>query len=345
MQFSTHPPTTHRLVYPVAALLLVLAFSFTATAADRYPKINLIAGYAVDPDWPKVPIDIHLDQIAGVTVDSKGRVWLFNRADPPVQVYSPAGDFLFSWGDGLFKGPHYLRIDHEGNVWTTDFRRHLVRKFTQEGKLLLTLGTPDEAGDDESHLSGPTDVAVSPTGDVFVSDGYGNNRVVHFDRDGNFVKSFGGLGVDAGQLSQPHSIAMDSKGLLYVCERNNGRIQIFNQAGKSLGQWRNLINPWGIHITPTDDIFVCGSTPARWTERGNLGNPPHDQILMRFDVTGRALELWGFPLAKDGELEPGHLDWMHGMGFDNEGNLYVGDVDENSPVHRVQKFVRLPAER
>lgn len=343
--------TTFRI--PSTLLLLSSLLLVTAIAAiypqqvfaAPYPKINLAAGYEVVPDWPKKPVEIAWDQIAGVSVDKQGRVWLFNRADPPVQVYSAEGDFLFSWGDGLFKGPHYLRIDHEGHVWTTDYRRHLVRKFTEDGKLLLTLGTADEKGDDETHLSGPTDVAVSPAGDIFVSDGYGNNRVVHYDKEGNFVKSFGELGVELGQLSQPHSIAMDSQGRLYVCERNNGRIQIFDQSGKTLGAWKNLINPWGIHITPSDDIFVCGSTPARWTERGNLGNPPHDQILMRFDTTGRALELWGFPLAKDGELEPGHLDWMHGMGMDNAGNLYISDVDENSPVHRLQKFKRLPAER
>ena len=98
-------------------------------------------------------------------------------------------------------------------------------------------------------------------------------------------------------------------------------------------------------LDSADEIFVCGSTPARWTERGNLGNPPHDQILMKFDTTGRALELWAFPLAKEGELVSGHLDWMHGMGFDDAGNVYFGDVDENSPTHRVQKFVRLEKEQ
>lgn len=313
--------------------------------AAPYPKVNLSAGYEVDPAWPKKPASLPWEQIAGVAVDGQGRVWTFNRAEPPVQVFSAAGDFLFSWGEGLFSGPHYLRIDQEGKVWTADYKRHLVRKFEQDGKLLLTIGTPDEAGEDELHLSGPTDMAISPAGDVFISDGYGNNRIVHFDRDGKFVKTWGTLGVGPGQLSQPHGIAMDSKGLLYVCERNNGRIQVFNQAGESLTQWRNLINPWGIHINSHDEIFVCGSTPARWTERGNLGNPPHDQILMKFDTTGRALELWAFPLAKEGELVPGHLDWMHGMGFDDAGNVYFGDVDENSPTHRVQKFVRLEKEQ
>ena len=334
-----------RFLSMLPSLTMAVLISGMAHAAGAYPKINLASGYQVDPAWPKKPASLPWEQIAGVAVDAQGRVWTFNRAEPPVQVFSAEGEFLFSWGEGLFSGPHYLRIDQEGKIWTADYKRHLVRRFEQDGKLLLTIGTPDVAGEDESHLSGPTDMAISPAGDVFISDGYGNNRIVHFDRDGKFVKTWGTLGVAPGQLSQPHGIAMDSQGLLYVCERNNGRIQVFNQAGESLAQWRNLINPWGIHINSRDEIFVCGSTPARWTERGNLGNPPHDQILMKFDTTGRALELWAFPLAKEGELVSGHLDWMHGMGFDDAGNVYFGDVDENSPTHRVQKFIRLEKEQ
>ena len=335
---------------PTRALLCVafigaLSLSAPCHAVPNYPKVNLVSGYQVDPDWPKKPANIEWKQIAGITVDKQGRVWIANRMDPPVQVYSPEGEFLFSWGDGVITGAHYLRFDREGHVWSADIKRHVVRKFTEDGKLLLTLGTLDEPGEDETHLNAPTDMVVTPAGDVFVTDGYGNNRIVHFGKDGKFVKTWGKMGVEAGQLSQPHSIAMDSKGLLYVCERNNGRIQVFNQAGESLAQWRNLINPWGIYINTRDEVFVCGSTPARWTEKANLGNPPQDQILMKFDTTGRALELWAFPLVKDGNLEPGHLDWAHGMGIDEAGNVYFGDVNENAPHHRVQKFLRLEKEQ
>lgn len=314
-------------------------------AAPAYPKVNLSAGYAVDPDWPRKPDGISWKQIAGVSVDRQGRVWIANRADPPIQVYSPEGDFLFSWGDGVITGAHYLRFDHEGNVWSADMKRHVVRKFSESGELLLTLGTLDESGEDNTHLNAPTDMVISKAGDVFVSDGYGNNRIVHFDKKGKFVKTWGSMGVEAGQLSQPHSIAMDSRGLLYVAERNNGRIQVFNQAGESLAQWRNLINPWGIYINSKDEVFVCGSTPARWTEKTNLGNPPHDQILMKFDTTGRALELWAFPILEGAQPEPGHLDWAHGMGFDDAGNVYFGDVNENNAQHSVQKFLRLEKEQ
>jgi len=310
-----------------------------------YPKINLAVGYEVDPDWPRKPSNISWRYMTGVAVDNEEQVWTLNAIDPPVQVYDRSGKLTKTWGDGLFKGPHYLRIDQEGNIWIADYIRHVVRKFTPDGEVLLTLGTMDEPGDDEAHLNRPTDMAISPNGDVFVTDGYGNNRIVHYDAQGRFVKTWGKLGVDSGDLSQPHSIALDSQGRLYVAERNNARIQLFDQEGNSLGQWRHLINPWGIWISPQDEIYVCGSAPARWTERGNLGNPPTDQLLLKFDTTGRVLELSVFPMVQDGKMEAGKLDWVHGIAVDSEGNLYLSDVADNSPAHRVQKFNRLPSER
>ncbi len=313
--------------------------------AGPYPKVNLAVGYKVDPSWPRKPANIPWRFVTGVCVDKSDRVWVVNQQNPPVQVYSTEGEFLFSWGDNQFKYPHHVHVDRDGNVWIADFRTHTVREFTPKGELLLTLGTPDAPGEDEKHLNGPTAAVTSPSGDVFVSDGYGNNRVVHFDANGRFVKAWGRLGQAAGELSQPHAIAIDSRGRLYVAERNNCRIQIFDQQGKSLDQWRNLINPWSIWITPDDQVLVCGSTPARWGPAGNLGNPPHDAIVMKFNTDGRALELWSFPLVRDAKMEPGCIDWVHGIAADSKGDLYLSDVADESPAHRVQKFIRLPAER
>lgn len=327
----------------VAAVLFTLVLCVRSNG--QYPKVNLAVGYEVQADWPKRPENIKWRYVTGVAVDKNDNVWIINAQDPPVQVYDREGNFLDAWGTGQFVLPHFLRIDHEGNVWAADFRHHTVRKFTPKGELLLTLGVPNEAGDDERHLNGPTDMAITPSGEIFVTDGYGNNRILHFSADGKLIKTWGGLGVNAGQLSQPHSIVVDSKGLLYVAERNNCRIQVFDQNGNSLAQWRNLVNPWGLCLTGEDELFVCGSSPKRWTELGNLGNPPTDQLVFKLSTQGVAQELWTFPLCRPGEQLPGHLDWVHGIGVDSQGDLYLSDVADESASHRVQKFKRLPAER
>ncbi len=326
-------------------VLVCAALAARAEAGPPYPKVNLSVGYRVDPNWPDKPADYKWKFAVSVWVDKQDRVWTLNFADPPVQVYSTEGKLLDAWGQGRFGYPHHIHVDREGNVWIADFRSHLVQKFTPKGDLLLTLGTPQEPGNDETHFNGPTGTVTSPEGDVFISDGYGNDRVVHFDAHGHFVKAWGRLGQGPGELSQPHAIAMDSKGRLYVAERNNCRIQVFDQNGKSLAEWRHLINPWGIWITERDEVLVCGSSPARWGELGNLGNPPQDAVVIKFDTTGRALEQWSFPLVKDGHMVPGAVDWVHGIAADSGGNLYLGDVADDSPAHRVQRFVRLKPDR
>jgi len=250
-----------------------------------------------------------------------------------------------SWGEGQLQYPHHIHIDREGNVWIADISLHVVRKFTPEGKVLLTLGTPGEPGKDETHLNRPTSTATAPSGDVFVADGYGNDRILHFDAQGKFVKEWGKLGVGKGELSLPHSLALDSKGRLYVGERNNCRVQVFDQDGKSLAEWRHLINPWGIWISPKDEVYVCGSSPVHWGEGTNLGGVPHDQMVIKFDTTGRALELWTFPLPENSEPRVGVVDWVHGIAVDSKGNLYLGGVSDEGKSHRVHKFVRIPPKR
>jgi hypothetical protein len=319
--------------------------SAAGLALAAYPKINLAVGYQVDPQWPQKPAEIRWRFVTGVAVDQQDRVWMINEIEPQVQIYNAEGKLVGAWRGLGFRAPHSVRIDHEACVWITDYQRHLVQKFSPQGKLLLTLGTPDKPGADAAHFNRPTDVAVSRQGDVFVTDGYGNNRIVHFDRQGKFVKTWGQLGVGPGDLSQPHSIVLDSQGRLYVGERNNCRIQVFDQQGRSLAQWRNLVNPWCLWMTPADELLVSGSAPKRWTARHNLGNPPTDQLVIKFNTDGRALELWTFPLAQPSHLVPGELDWIHAIAADSAGNLYLGDVADNSPAHRLQKFRRLPAER
>ncbi len=308
-----------------------------------YPRVTLSATYAVDPSWPRRPEGFEPGACPGICVADEGLVWVFTRGTPPVQVYTAEGKFVRSWGEDLVTrtpkgfGSHQIEIDRRGHVWLVDAPGNVVRECTPEGKLLRTLGTPGEAGCDEAHFNRPTDVAIAPDGDVFVTDGYGNARVVHFDARGRFVNAWGKLGTGPGEFSIPHSIVLDSKGRVYVADRNNARVQVFDPDGRFLAQWQNLLVPWTLWISDRDEIWACGSSPMAWREEdANLGCPPKDQLFMKLDTTGRVLQLWTAPKGADGEEQPGDLNWVHGLALDAQGNIYAGDI----MGQRAQKFVR-----
>ncbi|HXG10289.1 MAG TPA: peptidyl-alpha-hydroxyglycine alpha-amidating lyase family protein [Gemmataceae bacterium] len=315
----------------------LLAFTPVLAAQAKYPKVNTAIAYVVDPSWPQRPADVQWDAMPGIAVDAQDRIYLFTRASPPVQVYDSNGKFIRGWGQEHIKRAHHIRIDPEGNVWCADIGCHVVYKFTPEGKLLLTLGTKDHAGCDPSHFNQPTDMAITPSGDIFVSDGYGNARIVHFDRHGKYVKEWGRLGSKPGEFSIPHAIAVDSRGRLYVADRNNARVQVFDQSGRLLDVWSNLVVPWGLWVTKKDEIWVCGSSPTQWRETdSNLGVPPKDQLFMKFNPDGKLLQLWAVPKGVDGLEKPGELNWVHALAVDSHGNIYAGDIVGK----RAQKFVR-----
>ncbi len=336
-----------RSVLACSALLLVALVAGQPVVLAENPgfaKEPVVVEYDVDPSWPQYPDEVsQTGWVSGIAVDAKDQVWFFKKGPNPVQVYTAEGKFVRTWGKGDFVNPHHLRIDHEGNIWVADFGLHIVQKYTPEGKLLMTLGTRGEKGEDESHFNMPTDMVVTPSGDIFVTDGYGNRRVVHFDKDGKFIKTWGEYGSAPGQFVLPHAIVMDSKGLLYVADRNSGRIQVFNQEGKVLDQWANLIMPWGLSINADDQIWVCGSSPHWWVRDGKA--PEYkDQLLMRFSTDGRLRQVWSIPLGDIGpdknkpdvsKLQPGDAVGVHCIAQDSKGNLYVGDIYGE----RAQKFV------
>jgi hypothetical protein len=329
--------TTHWL----ALVILVLFVPLAAMAQDKepkYPKVNVATGFVVDAKWPQKPPAAQWSDMPGIVVDAQDRVYIYTRALPPVQVYEADGKFVRSWGDESIKGAHHLKIDHEGNLWLACYAGHVVQKYTPEGKLLQTLGTLGKPGRDREHFNMPTDMAITPAGDVFVADGYGNARIVHFDRNGKYVNEWGELGHKPGQFSIPHAIAVDSKGRLYVADRNNVRIQVFDQKGKFLEEWKDVVTPWGFTMTKNDELWVCGSSPMQWRkEDSSLGCPPKDQVFMKFNTSGKLLQLWTVPKGADGLERPGEVNWVHGIGVDSKGNLYVGDIKGK----RAQKFVRV----
>jgi len=310
---------------------------------EKYPRVNLSIWYEVDPAWPQRPENMPWGNCPAVAVDRQDRVWIYTRAKPPVQVYSSDGRFLFAWGEEVFGSlletmvAHGLRMDREGNIWLVDLGNHLVLKLSMEGKILQTIGTPGKPGCDGQHFYQPTDVAIAASGDIYVADGYGNARVAHFDRTGRFIRDWGELGVRPGQFNLVHAVAVDSKGKVYVADRNNARIQVFDSKGNLLAEWRNLVVPWGLWMTPEDELWVCGCSPMIWRPTDEvLSCPPKDQLIARFDTTGRMLQLWTIPKGEDGKEQPGEVNWVHGIALDSKGNVYLGDIVGK----RVQKFVR-----
>lgn len=330
---------------PVAAAVAAVATPAAPPATPEvqpepsrpyYPRVDLVPGYVVDPVWPAQRPKVAWGQMAGAAVDGEGNIWTLNRGSIPVQVFSPQGQLIRMWPASKLTSGHQIRIDHAGNVWIADYKGHCIREFDQAGTPLLTIGTPGEAGEDERHFNLPTDIAVAPSGDVFITDGYANNRVVHCDASGKFVAAWGKLGVGEGEFSLPHSIVIDSRGLLYVADRNNNRIQVFDQSGSFLRAWSGQMVPWTLWITPRDELYAIGSSPSRWQAGGEMvGIPPKDQIVVRMTSDFRVLNWWAFPFEPQAaKFKPGVLNWVHAVTVDADGNLFLGDVQGN----RIQKF-------
>ena len=313
-----------------------------ATNAITYPQVNLAPSYVVDPAWPDRPPAIPLGAVPGIAIDTNDNVWVYTRTNPAIQVYAPNGHYLFGWrAMRTNSAAHSIKFDRAGNLWLVDVGLHVVRQLTTAGQPLLTLGTEGEPGTDGNHFNKPTDVAIAPNGDIFVSDGYANSRVVHYDNKGKFINAWGTLGSKPGEFSLVHAIAVDAKGRVFVADRNNVRIQVFDARGKLLDVWQNILVPWTFWLSPANELWACGSSPMIWGAdpkypTAPLGCPPKDQLIVQFSPEGKVLQLLTFPKAADGFEKPGELTWLHCLAFDSKGNLYLGDIIGR----RIQKFVR-----
>ena len=322
--------------------LLVIVFSHGCARLPQTQQGGEVSACIVDPTWPRKQASFEWGQMPGVAVDSRDQIYIFTRGRPAVQVYQPDGTFLRAWDTENPSGAHFIRIDPAGNVWIADIRSHVVCKYSPQGSLLLTLGQAGHAGADESHFDRPTDMVILPAGDIFVSDGYGNRRIVHFDAKGRYIKQWGEAGSKPGQFALPHSIVADSKGHLYVADRENARIQVFDAEGKLLAVWADIITPWGLHITDRDEIWVCGSSRVRKEMPDEAGEwvvtPPRDQVVMKLNPDGEVL--MRVPLVKTvvPPGQPGQLDWVHGIALDSQGGLYLTDIQGK----RAQRFSLRP---
>lgn len=275
-------------------------------------KYRVKIRFGEEPDT--MPNGFKFGRVSAVAVDSRDEVYVFQRGPKadPIVVFDKTGKYLRSFGKGMFGNPHGMRVDKQGFLWVTDNGDHQVMKFTRDGELLLKLGIKGQAGTDEKTFNRPTDIAFAPNGDFYVSDGYGNSRVVKFSKEGKYLLTWGKRGTGPGEFNTPHSVAVDSKGTVYVSDRENNRIQIFDANGKFLRQWKHLGATQNIYIAPGDDMWII-------THRDNIENLTYDTLagrIMHIDMaTGKIV----------GAMEsPGH--WLH---VTPSKEIFIGSLTGN----------------
>jgi len=300
--------------------------------------------------WGKLPEEWHFVEVAGVAVDAKDNVFCFTRGEHPVIIFDRDGKFLRSWGEGQVRRAHGITIDADGTVWLTDDLQHTVRKFTPEGKHLLTIGDPDKPATLQGGkpFNRPTHVAICPkSGYLFVSDGYGNSRVHKYSPDGKHVMSWGEPGTDPGHFNLPHNLVTDRDGLVYVADRENHRVQIFDGQGRYQGQWNNLHRPCGLFVDRTQNggTFYVGELGHALPVNEHVPNlGPRVTVL---DAKGQKVARFGGPFG--GET-PGEFTAPHSVVTDSQGAVYVSEVSwtaggslETPPreIRSLQKFARV----
>ncbi len=302
--------------------------------------------YEVTEGWEQLPAGYEHRDVAGVAVDSEDRVYLICRGDHPIIMYDRNGKFLASWGEGDFTyRTHGITVGPDGMVYCTDDGKHTVRKFTPHGKLLMTLGTLDKPADTgydgkdyltikrpAGAFNRPTNLAVGPKGDLYVSDGYGNCRVHQFAPNGELRRSWGVPGSGPGQFYLPHGIATAADGRVFVCDRENDRIQIFSPDGEYLTEWTDTQRPTHLVFDAQGRAYVSelwwhkGNSSPR---RGQIKEPLYGRVSV-FDREGRLLTRWGSPEA----TASGSFAAPHGIAVDSRGDVYVAEVTWTFAVSR-----------
>lgn len=292
----------------------------TASTGTRYGKGKYT--YEVIENWAKLPDGWAFGWIPAVAVDSQDRVFVYSRSEHPLVIFDTDGNFLEEWGYGLLQDAHGLFIDADDNVFCTERNTHCVYKFNRNGELLMTLGTPGQQGEqDGDPFRLPTDVAIDSTGDIFISDGYGNARVHKYSADGKLIKSWGTWGTGPSQFELSHCVRVDRFDRVWVCDRTNNRIQRFDLEGNFLDEWTGLAHPDTIYFDPQVDVVYVAEL---------------DQQVSIYDFDHNLLAQWGgrAPSEKPGEFRAA----PHGIWADSRGDLYVGEVQTDG---HLQKFVRV----
>jgi DNA-binding beta-propeller fold protein YncE len=323
-----------------AALITIsgdTAFSQTKviTMGDPHTPVNdLPEPYCTQRDWGQLPPSITAwPAVTAVEPAPDGTIYVVERcfdnscagrSEPPILKFDKSGKLLASWGSGMFLFPHGAAVDPQGDLWVSDAQGkdgmgQQVIKFSPDGKVLMKLGKAGVAGDGPDTFNLPDDVAIAPNGDIFVADGHreaGNNRIVVFSKDGKFIRTFGEKGSAPGDIHEPHTIAFDMEGRLFVGDRVNNRIEIFTQKGELLAIWYQFGRPSGISITKDDTIYVADSESGPDTGANEISGWKKG-IRIGSAKTGKVTSF-----IEDKESLTKDHSGAEGLGVDADGNVY-----------------------
>jgi DNA-binding beta-propeller fold protein YncE len=312
----------------LALLSSVALFSRALFAQTPPPEIR----FESVPNPLKLPAGLYLGEATGIALNSQGHIFVFTRSrQSRLFEFDANGNYLREIGQELygFVFAHDVRIDKDDNIWCVDEGSNMVIKFNPQGQVIMVIGRRPEAVEGGEHSSAippavknifnrPTDIAWDAAGNGYISDGYNNSRVVKVDKEGRWVKSWGTRGTEPGQFHTVHAIATDNKGNVYVGDRENHRIQVFDGEGKFLKMFTNVGDPWALCITPNQTLYASDSRPGR---------------IYKMDLDGNIKGVFG----KEGKL-PGEFGWVHEIACPNENTLYVSEILN----WRVQKLTLHP---